>query len=150
MKKNPYEENIEKKCVVCNHIVMVHQYGGGECQYCGWYQNKLGEEYPDRVVFPNVVSYNKAKQLIKEVKNLKPSIEDFAGMFMFYGEVEFNYKGIQYDMFRTNNEEGSELASNPTDTQYFTTIKEFINNAKVFDGKLLKDIWNEVENPKYM
>jgi len=60
MKKSPYELNVQKKCNVCNNLVMVDQYGNGEkCKICGWIQESISEEFPDRVVGPNFVPLNK-------------------------------------------------------------------------------------------
>ena len=71
------------------------------------------------------------------------------GMLFFYSEVEFKYKNILYGLNLTH-KQVIEYGSSPNDVQYFKTSEEFVNNAKTFDDKLLKDIWNEVENAKYM
>ena len=53
MKNNPYEEKIESKCDVCNNKIMIDQYGNGvRCNICGWKQDRLAQEWTDRVVCP--------------------------------------------------------------------------------------------------
>jgi len=68
---------------------------------------------------------------------------------MFYGEVEFTYKGIVYALCGIANE-GIEYASCPEDVKYFETIEEFETNATTFDGKLVKNVWDEVENANWL
>ena len=147
MKKNPYEKIIEKKCSVCKNTLLVDQYGNGSCPHCGWY-NTIGDgQNEDCVIFPNVVSENKARKLVSEGKPLRPSLEDFLDMFYFYGETDFEYKGQSYCLFWS--EDNSEIEFDSEKFQFFFKDKEdFIKNAKI-DGVYVRDIWDKVENPKY-
>jgi len=150
MKIDPFEKKFNKKCVVCQKVINTDQYGNGECFNCGWYNNELGEENENKVVFPNSVSLNKAKKLFKDKEEIKPNFDDFVQMFLFFGEVEFEYKSKSYVMTRSNNDGKIEYGCCPEDVCYFNSIDEFKENSKTFDGKFLKDVWNNVENPKYM
>ena len=67
MKHNTQEYNIQSKCAVCGHSVMIDEIGNGDnCQHCGWVQNIGNLEFPDRVECPNLVSLNKARKLYKD------------------------------------------------------------------------------------
>lgn len=151
MKQNPFEKNIKKNCAVCGKIILVNSSGGGECIHCGWYNNKLGEENKDRVIFPNVVSENKARLLIKEDKPLRPNLNEFMEMFYFYGEVEFWYDNKNCSLFFNHNENEYkiEFGWSPESICYFSNAEDFIKNAKI-GSEYIRDIWDKVENPKYI
>ena len=145
-----HEYNIECKCPVCSHSVMIDEIGNGNnCPRCGWVQNIGNLEFPDRVECPNLISLNKARKLYKEGKPFTPDFEDFIGGYNFYGEMEFTYNGITYGLMGIENE-GVEFWGINTDIyQMFKNIEEFAEKAKV-DGKPIKDIWNEVENANWL
>lgn len=148
MKKNPFEKNIEKICSVCGKILLVDSSGNGECPYCGWYNSITNGDNEDYVMFPNVVSENKARELVSEGKPLKPSLEDFLDMLNFYGETEFEYKGDSFSLFWPSEDANIEIGSKKT-LNYFKDKEDFIANAKIGDV-YVRDIWDKVENPKYM
>ena len=143
-------KNLEKNCLVCKNLISTDNYGQGRCQNCGWFNDLLSEENPEKVVFPNVTSLKKARELIAKGEKILPSIEDFCEMLNFYGEVEFTYNGISYDIFRTDNEGKIEYGCSPNFAFNFKNGQDFILNAKTIDGKLLKDVWSEVEDAKYI
>lgn len=143
-------EKIERKCTVCLKPITVDQYGQGECQHCGWYNNEMGNEQPDTVISPNLIPLNKARRLVKEGLPFTPSFEDFIGAFNFYGEVRFDYNGKGYGVVRADDEDGIEFFESHTDNaQFFNNTEEFAAKANV-NGVLLKDLWHEVKNPGYM
>lgn len=137
---------IDSKCQVCGSNVKVDQTGNGDiCQTCGWIQSSIHEEFPDRVICPNLLPLNKAKSLYKEGKPFIPDFDDFICGYNFYGEMEFTYNGKRYGLMGIESV-GVELFEIDTDNcQTFKNIDEFKSNAKVGD-KLIKDIWNEVTN----
>ena len=57
--------DIPAKCAVCGQVVYVDNFGQGDCEHCGWHQNEMSLEYPNKVIYPNMVSFNKAKALYK-------------------------------------------------------------------------------------
>ena len=145
-----HECNIESKCPVCSHVIFVDSVGNGDtCKNCGWDHSKIHDEFPDRVMCPNLISLNKARKLYKEGKPFIPNFEDFIDGYNFYGEMKFTYNGITYGLMGIENE-GVEFWGINTDIyQMFKNIEEFAEKAKV-DGKPIKDIWNEVENANWL
>lgn len=150
MKHNIQEYNIKSKCAVCDHSVMIDEIGNGDkCPNCGWDHAKIHEEFPDRVMCPNLISLNKARKLYKEGKPFTPDFDDFIDGFNFYGEMEFTYQGITYGLMRTKNV-GIEFWGMNTDKyEIYKDIEEFEQKAQI-NGKLVKDIWDEVENANWL
>lgn len=149
MQKN--ENVVESKCNVCDAFIMKDKIGNGDkCSNCGWIQDSMSLDFPDRVIGPNFVSLNKAKILYQKDLPLKPDFQDFIGMCVFYGEVEFTYRNATYGV-----DGGKEIDSvdmfnyNTNELQTFKSIEDFEENASI-DGKLLKDIWGEVENADWL
>lgn len=93
--QNIYDNIFKKKCAVCGQTYMADIYDQGKCKNCGWYNGKIYSERPDEVIFSNMLSLNKARQLYKENKPLKPDLDDFLAMLYFYSEVEFWYNGLE-------------------------------------------------------
>lgn len=141
---------IKTKCPVCGNIIFVDSVGNGEkCSICGWHHSKLHEEFPDRIICPNLISLNKARKLYKEGKSFIPDFEDFIGGFNFYGEMEFIYHGTTYAVMGNENE-GVEFWGINTDIyETFKDIDEFAEKAKI-NGKPIKDIWGDVENANWL
>lgn len=148
--KNIYDKIFEKKCAVCGHKYTADVYDQGECSNCGWYNRKIYSEFPDNVIFSNLVPLNKAKKLYKENKPMKPDLDDFLVAFEHYSETGFNYKNVGFSLFR-NGENGIEFSwgPEPCDTIYFKDKEDFIKNAKI-DNEYVRDIWEKVENPCYL
>ena len=150
MKHNTQEYNIQSKCAVCGHSVMIDEIGNGDnCQYCGWAQNIGNLEFPDRVECPNLVSLNKARKLYKEGKPFIPDFDDFIDGYNFYGEMEFTYKGITYGLMGVENVGVEFWGMNTDKYEIYKDIEEFEQKAHI-NGKLVKDIWDEVENANWL
>lgn len=147
--KNIYDNIFEKCCAVCGHKYMADIYDQGECPNCGWYNGKMYNEFPDQVIFSNLISLNKAKQLYKAGKNLNPSLEDFLDAFNFYGETCFIYKSKDCCLFRGKDEDEIEFGWSPDHIYYFKNKEDFIQNAKI-GNELVRDIWNKIEDPRYL
>ena len=148
--KNIYDKIFEKKCAVCGHRYMADIYDQGECSNCGWYNGKIYSEFPDNVIFSNLVPLNKAIKLYKENKPMKPDLDDFLEAFEHYGETGFDYKNVGFSLFR-NGENGIQFnwGPNPYGTIYFKDKEDFIQNAKI-GNEYVRDIWDKVENPCYL
>lgn len=149
MKKNILEKNIEKKCAVCEKVYMTSELDLEPCPYCGWYNDSMCEEHEDEVIYRNLISFNKAKKLYTEGKPFTPSIEDFLDAFNFYGEMEFRYKNLNCCLFRSDEEDEIEFGWSPKNIYYFSGKEDFIANAKI-DNEYVRDIWDKVEDPRYM
>ncbi len=152
MKINPFEKNIKSKCSVCDKSLLVDSSGNGACSNCGWFNDKFGDENEEYVTFPNVVSKNKAKKLIKEGKPLRPDLNDFLDMLYSYSEVEFWYKEKECCVILLHKNNGDiskiEFGWSPENIYYFSDKDDFIANAKIED-EYVRDIWDKVENPSY-
>lgn len=146
MKKNLLEKNIEKRCAVCQNLYMTSVLDLVPCPYCGWYNDSMCEENPDRVIYRNLVSFNKAKKLYTEGKPFEPNLDEFIEALFFYSEVQFEYNGTYYavELVGKNKEKFDiQLYNSKTgEASLFKTKDDFKNNAKV-EGKFLKDIWDE-------
>ena len=141
-------KTIEKKCVICGNSVLTDIYGQGRCFHCNWYNDVMDEENENEVVFPNLVSLNKAKRLYQEGKPFSPDLNDFMEMLYFYSEVEFWYKGLNCCV--TLKEDSKiEFGWSPDNVYYFADKDDFIKNAKI-GNEYIQDIWDKVENPKYI
>lgn len=160
--KPPIEMH-EKPCSICGKPLKVDPFDQGECKVCGWYNsmfdnaNKYAAKFPnvyllqidntDIVIYPNLIPQNKAKKLLAEGKPFTPSLEDFLGAFDFYGEVCFMYKNKGYDLYRTD-EDGIEFDGEDFSIN-FSSKEDFIANAKI-GNEYVRDIWDKVEDPRYM
>lgn len=140
--KNIYDEIFDKPCSVCGEIIKKDIYDQGNCPYCKWKNNFLADENPDSVLYPNLISLNKAKQLYIEGKPFEPNLNEFIEAFLFYGEMEFSYNGKRYGLTREKNKDIYFFTIDSENYNKFENVEDFKNNAKV-DGKLLKDIWND-------
>lgn len=142
-------KTIEKKCVICGNSVLTDTYGQGRCFHCNWYNDVMDEENENEVIFPNLVSFNKAKKLYQEGKPLIPDLNDFLDGFNFYGEMQFRYKDIECELVRSNNEGGISFCYEEGKPILFTDKDNFIKNAKI-GNEFVRDIWDKVEDPSYM
>lgn len=150
MKYNPYDKINKKICDVCGTEVYVDSIGNGdECPNCGWINCVYYEEFPDRVMCPNLISLNKAKKLYADGKPFLPDLDDFIGGLDFYGEMEFTYQGINYGVTRVQNDAIDLWIFNGGTVELFKDAEEFRDKAQI-NGKLLKDIWQEIENANWL
>lgn len=148
-KESPGKRIFPKTCSVCNESFLVDQFGQGECPNCNWYTDTLSEKSPNDVIYPNLVSLNKAKQLYNEGKPFRPDLNDFLEGFDMYGEMQFIYKNIDCELFRSNNEGGISFYYEEGNEILFNNKEDFIQNAKI-GNEYVRDIWHLVENPSYM
>ena len=144
-KDSTFKRKYKIKCPVCGNKCLKDQFGNGECENCGWKFDKFANKFKNRVIYPNLISLNKAKKLYSEYKPFEPDLEDFIEALYVYSEVQFKYKNIYYELILTSDENKEIIKMNDFNgghLQTFKTKDDFINNAKI-DGKLLKDIWEE-------
>ena len=153
---DPYVKDQIVKCDVCGNVAFTDQYGNGHCEKCDWRIDEYCRKSPDKVQYPNMVSLNKAKKLYKEGKPFIPSFDDFIAGLIMYSEMEFDFNGNPYFVyFFYDKQKGYpygdvEFYKNEVDEiQRFASTQDFKNNASI-NGKLLKDIWQDVKNARYM
>lgn len=143
-------KKIEKQCIVCKHKIIVNQGGNGECFHCGWYNNSLGEENENTVIFPNLISLNKAIKLFQEGKPLKPDLNDFLDGLYNYREMKFSYNNLNCCVFLKGEKQTIiEFGWSPNNIQYFKDKEDFIKNAKI-GNEYVRNIWDKVEDPSYI
>ena len=140
-------------CAVCGAEYVTNGSVNGECENCGWYNNALGEKNSDIVIYPNLISLEKAKKLYAEKKPFVPSLDDFLGGFRMYGEMRFKYKNFECNLFRSNNEGGIEFDYRNAENGFLATVffdsgAEFKEKAQI-DGECVQDIWAEVFDANY-
>ena len=101
--------------------------------------------------------------LDKAYNEKRLSFHEFLIFVCGYGEVEFTHKGICYMIFRLNDDyssgkdkkwdrskdyftfgEGFYAEEKPKPQQRYESIEELANKANI-NGRLIKDIWNEIE-----
>ena len=147
-KKDPHALVAQKKCNICKKPVMADQFGQGECGNCKWNQGKDDGHLADQIVYPNPVSFARAKQLFKEGKPMKPNFDEFIEGLRKFLHYEFAYKQKIYHSF-CGHGNGFELFEGDSKAgQSYPTIEEFKERANI-NGRLLKDLWDEVEDPFY-
>ena len=147
-KKNPYKEDNPGICTVCGKIAFFDEFGNGTCPHCGWEMCKdeeaMGVE--QGVSYPMLVPVWRAREQYQQGKPFKATFEDFVNGLYFYSEMSFRHKGIPYEVFFKNRRI---IFCCEAFQQEYDTREEFTEKANI-DGRLLKDIWDEVENPSYM
>ncbi len=96
------------------------------------------------------IMLDKARQLHKDGKPIKPDFDDFIDFYEMYGEVEFTYNKVIYGMTGANDEGVQFWACNvPVKERIpvvYASVEDFIANARI-DGVLVKDLWDKIENP---
>lgn len=149
--KDPHEKIKKIRCACCGAPVMVDQWGQGACQVCHWYQGEddLNPDWIPVVVYPNMVSLNRARQLYKEGKPLKPTMDEFIEAYRQYGEMELHYKGRDYGLITVGGEIKFYEWRVKGSTQSYGTIEDWRENANIA-GALLKDIWDDIEGAGYI
>ncbi len=162
--KNPDCKSIETKCSICGSVAMKDEWGNGECNNCGWKfsVDELEMENYWGISYPLLVSPTTAREQFKNGKPFKATFDEFINGLKFYSEMTITHNGISYGALfykdkskqykNTKEIDGNvEFFENKVEdsVQYFKTIKDFKNNAKI-NGKLIKDIWNEIDFAGFM
>ena len=148
-KDSPYKKIIKTKCPVCAEDTLLDKFGNGECDNCGWLIDKISTKCHNEVVYPNLISLDKAKKLYRECKPFNPDLSDFLDGFNMYGEMFFKYNNVECELFRSNNEGGISFCYEEGKPILFENKEDFIQNAKIGD-EFVRDIWDKVEDPSYM
>ena len=144
--KNIYSEIFDKNCSVCQKQIKKDIYDQGDCLYCGWKNNFFADENPNAVLYPNLISLNKAKKLFSEGKPFEPNFDEFMEALHGYSEMQFEYKGIYYAVelvYDENKELKIRLYNSQTkETIFFEDDADFKNNAKI-GNEYIKNIWED-------
>ena len=146
---DPYVKDQIVKCSICGNAALQDQFGNGECKNCGWKFSKNEDKFEKDlgISYPMLVTPTTARQQYKNKKPFKATFEEFVNGLYFYSEMLFNHNGIAYEVFFKSD---NKIVFCCKDFQEeFETRKEFEEKANI-NGKLLKDIWEEVDNPSFM
>lgn len=152
MKKNIYEKIFEKPCAVCGSKVMVDIFRQGKCPHCEWNNGLMVEDNEDKVIYPNLVSLNKAKELYKQGKAFVPNIYEFFEALNFYSEMQFKYKEKYYGVVFANNdsnENAIEIFEFNNKSKIFSSVADFIENAKIGE-EYIRNIWEETTERNWL
>lgn len=146
-----FEKDIIKKCNVCQKIILCYQDINTTCEYCGWTQSaESGErEYESflKISYPMLVPLSRAIEQYKAGKPFKATFEDFINGLYFYSEMLLKHNDIMHEVLFLQDDcicFGCENFE-----QHYKTREDFENYANI-EGRLLKEIWNEVTFAGYM
>ncbi len=139
-------QNIEI-CCICGKIAYVDECKFVKCPHCGFeIEQDWDKSHPEDITYPSLVSVSRAREQFRAGKPFQASFEEFLKGLDFYAEMTFRHRGIlYYVMFY----EGKICFGHDGNDQFYETLAEFTEKANI-DGRLLKDIWDEVEKPGYM
>lgn len=133
-----------KQCDVCGKNIKVDKWGNGKCKNCGWIQCEASLKNPNEVKYPNITSFNNAKELSVKKQKLKPTYEEFIIIVKENLEPSFKYKNKKYGNTNFNGFEFFEFNSEKC-YQKYSSIEEFDKNVNI-NGKHLKDLWDSVNH----
>lgn len=137
-------------CEICGYPVVNDESGVCmRCEKCGWQSCGDNIEYEEKydISYPMVVPLSRAKMQYREGKPFKPTFEDFICGLDFYSEMAFTYRRVKYGVcYRSDH---SVLFYNARQVWSFPTKDAFYKFASI-GGDLLKDIWDQVQEPRYM
>lgn len=149
MMKNTMKRELAP-CEVCGYPVVRYEYGVCmKCDSCGWESggenDKFEKEY--HISYPMMVPLSRAREQYKQGIPFKATFEDFINGLSFYSEVAFTFGKINYGVcFRQDH---SVLFYGDDAVKAYPTKDDFYAHAEI-GGRLLKDIWDEVEAPRFM
>lgn len=161
---DPYAKNQMVKCSICGSAALQDKYGNGECKNCGWKFSKNEKKFEQDmgISYPMLVSPTTAKAQYKAKLPFKATFEEFVNGLKFYSEMTFTYKNKRYGVFFYRNKLLSaktlqefdgivEFFEDKVNTSLvkFKSISEFKDKAHI-NGKLLKDLWNDVSFAGFM
>ena len=144
-----------RSCEICGYPVVHYEYGFyQDCPKCGLRRGGDNTELEQQwgISYPMLVSLSHAREQYKQGLPFKADFDEFIRGLLFYSEMLFDYQGETYEayLYRNKNVEPYKFVFCCTEFQqeYFSE-KDFRENANIL-GKCLKDIWDEVQDPRYM
>ncbi len=151
MKKDIKEEPVP--CEICGYPVIHNEYGFYQnCPKCGWRRgcDNTVLEQQWGIGYPMLVSLSHAREQYKQGLPFKADFDEFIQGLFFYSEMLFDYQGATCEVFLKGDEKSDIIVFCCTEFQqeYFSE-KDFREKANIH-GKCLKDIWDEVQDPRYM
>lgn len=148
-KYDPMEYNNAVKCPVCGQLAFMDDYGNMDrCPNCGW-KGCSGDALMEKwhgISYPMLVPLSRAREQYQKGQKFKATFEDFINGLNWYKEMLFWHNKKYYMV--TYQDDGVHLDSKLSGRIY-KDIADFRENAEV-DGRLLKDVWDEVGHPCFM
>lgn len=161
---DPYVKDQLCKCSICGKVAMQDEWGNGECKNCGWKFSKDEEQFEKDlgISYPMLVSPTTAREQYKKGQPFKATFDEFINGLKFYSEMTIKYNNKNYGVFfyRDKTKDVDSVLEldgkveffedkNTKSQQMFSSVECFKNEANI-NGKLLKDIWNEVAFAGFM
>ena len=149
------EKNELVPCEICGYPVVHYEYGlYQDCPKCGWRRDSDNIELKQQwgISYPMLVSLSHARDQYKQGLPFKADFDEFIRGLLFYSEMLFDYQGKTYEayLYRNKNVEPYKFVFCCAEfLQEYFSEKDFREKANI-NGDLLKDIWNEVQDPRYM
>ncbi len=151
MKKDIKKETV--LCEICGYPVLHNEYGFyQDCPKCGWRRGGDNTELEQQwgISYPMLVSLSRAREQYKQGLPFKADFDEFIRGLLFYSEMLFDYRGTTYEVFMKGDEKSDIIVFCCAEFQQeFFSEKDFREKANI-NGNLLKDIWDEVQDPRYM
>ena len=102
------------------------------------------------ISYPMLVSLSRAREQYKQGLPFKADFDEFIRGLLFYSEMLFDYRGTTYEVFMKGDEKSDIIVFCCAEFQQeFFSEKDFREKANI-NGNLLKDIWDEVQDPRFM
>lgn len=147
------EKNELVPCEICGYPVAHYEYGFyQDCPKCGWRRGGDNTELEQQwgISYPMLVSLSHAREQYKQGLPFKADFDEFIRGLLFYSEMLFDYRGTTYEVFMKGDEKSDIIVFCCAEFQQeFFSEKDFREKANI-NGSLLKDIWDEVQDPRYM
>lgn len=147
------EKNELVPCEICGYPVVHYEYGlYQDCPKCGWRRDSDNIELKQQwgISYPMLVSLSRAREQYKQGLPFKADFDEFIRGLLFYSEMLFDYRGTTYEVFMKGDEKSDIIVFCCAEFQQeFFSEKDFREKANI-NGNLLKDIWDEVQDPRYM
>ena len=147
------EKNELVPCEICGYPVVHYEYGFyQDCPKCGWRRGGDNTELEQQwgISYPMLVSLSRAREQYKQGLPFKADFDEFIRGLLFYSEMLFDYRGTTYEVFMKGDEKSDIIVFCCAEFQQeFFSEKDFREKANI-NGNLLKDIWDEVQDPRYM
>ena len=140
-------------CEVCGHPVVNYESGVCmRCEKCGWQSGGDNIEFEQQwgISYPMLVSLSHEKEQYKQGLPFKADFDEFIRELFFYSEMLFDYKQTTYEVFLKGDEESDMIVFCCTDFQQEYFSEKYFREKANINGDLLKDIWDEVQDPRYM
>ena len=151
MKKDIKKETV--LCEICGYPVLHNEYGFyQDCPKCGWRRGGDNTELEQQwgISYPMLVSLSRAREQYKQGLPFKADFDEFIRGLLFYSEMLFDYRGTTYEVFMKGDEKSDIIVFCCAEFQQeFFSEKDFREKANI-NGNLLKDIWDEVQDPRFM